>query len=64
MLSGYISEAQARGVFKDYDPDLVALTILAALDGLMFQLLIKKDMFEPGPMIDTFTNVLFEGLKK
>lgn len=64
MLSGYISEAQARGAFKDYDPDLVALTILAALDGLMFQLLIKKDMFELKPMIDTFTNVLFEGLKK
>jgi AcrR family transcriptional regulator len=64
MLSGYISKAQARGAFKDYDPDLVALTILAALDGLMFQLLIKKDMFELKPMIDTFTNVLFEGLKK
>ena len=64
MLSEYIREGQARGSFKDFNPDLVAHIVLAALDGLMFQLLINKNMFDLEAMGDTLAGVLLEGLRK
>jgi len=64
MLSEYIREGQARGSFKDFNPDLVAHIVLAALDGLMLQLLINKNMFDLEAMADTLAGVMLEGLRK
>ena len=64
VLSGYISEAQARGVFKAFDTDLVSHIIIGALDGLAFQLLINKNMYDLTAMSDTLADVLIDGLRK
>ena len=64
VVSESIRRGQAEGAFKDFDADLVSHILLAALDGLMFQLLINKNMFDLPAMADTLSGVLFEGLRK
>ncbi len=63
-LSNYIRKGQAQDAFKDFDADLVAHILLAALDGIMFQLLIDKEMFDLEAMADTLSGVILEGLRK
>ena len=64
ITAGYIRKAQGRGIFKDYDADLVAYILMGVLDGLMLQTLINKDMYDMQKMIDTLTGVLMDGLKR
>lgn len=64
VVSGCVREGQARGVFKDFDADLVTHILLATLDGLMFQLLINKNMFDLEAMAATLSELLLEGLRK
>jgi AcrR family transcriptional regulator len=64
LVSQTIRDGQAQGAFKDFDADLVSHILLATLDGLMFQLLINKNMFDLPAMADTLSGVLFEGLRK
>jgi len=64
MISEYIREGQRRGVFKSFDPDLVSHIIIGALDGLVFQLLVNKNMYDLNAMSDTLSNLLIDGLKK
>jgi AcrR family transcriptional regulator len=64
ILAGYIREGQTRGQFKPCNAEDAALAILAVLDGLVFQHLINKRMFETKSMISTLTKILVEGLKK
>lgn len=64
VLAGYIREAQARGQFRDCDANDAALAILAVLDGLVFQHLINRHMFDTKSMVSTLSRVLLEGLKK
>ena len=64
VVGGCIREGQEKGVFKDFDTDRVTLILLAALDGLMFQLLLDKEMFDPGAMAETLSDLLLEGLRK
>ncbi len=63
-LAEYIRQGQAAGVFKEFDANLMALIILGTLDGLVFQLLINKNMFDLKAMSDTLTEALFAGLRK
>ncbi len=63
-VSESIRRGQDEGAFKDFDADLVSHILLAALDGLMFQLLINKDMFDLPAMADTLSGVLLDGLRK
>jgi AcrR family transcriptional regulator len=63
MISEYIRDGQARGTLKDFDARLVSHIILASMDGLVFQLLIKKDIFDLEAMSSTLADVLLEGLR-
>ena len=64
MLSNYIRKGQAQGAFKDFDAHLVAHILLAVLDGLMFQLLVDKKLFDLEAMADTLSSLLLEGLRR
>lgn len=63
-LAEYIRDAQERGLFRGFDPTLVAHIIIAALDGLMLQLLIHTHIFDPMAMADTLSDVLLKGLSR
>ncbi len=62
VISEYVREAQARGVFEGSDPRLASHIIMAALDGLVIQLLIKSDAFNLNEMAEMLTDVLLRGL--
>lgn len=62
VISEYVREGQARGVFAGSDPRLAAHIIMAVLDGLVIQLLIKSDAFDLNAMAETLTDVLLKGL--
>jgi TetR/AcrR family fatty acid metabolism transcriptional regulator len=64
VISEYVREGQARGVFTGTDPRLAAHIIMAVLDGLIIQLLIKKDVFDLKAMADTLTDVLLRGFNR
>ena len=55
VVSESIRRGQAEGAFKDFDADLVSHILLASLDGLMFQLLINKNMFDLPAMADALS---------
>ena len=63
VVSECIRDGQAEGAFKDFDADLVTHILLAALDGLMFQLVIDKNMFDLEAMAGTLADVLLDGLR-
>lgn len=64
VISEYVREGQARGVFEGSDPRLAAHIIMAVLDGLVIQLLIKSDAFDLNAMADTLTDVLLRGFRR
>lgn len=64
VVSEPIRRGQKSGAFKDFDAVLVSQILLATLDGLMFQLLINKNMFDLTEMADTLSGVVLEGLRK
>jgi len=64
VISEYVREGQSRDVFEGSDPRLAAHIIMAVLDGLVIQLLIKKDAFDLNTMADTLTDVLLRGFRR
>jgi TetR/AcrR family fatty acid metabolism transcriptional regulator len=64
VIAEYVREGQAHGVFQGADPRLAAHIIMAVLDGLVIQLLIKSDAFDLNAMADALTDVLLRGFRK
>ena len=62
IFSQYIREGQERGVFKQFDTQLMSYIVLASLDGLVFQLLINREAFDTKEMADTLAETLLEGM--
>lgn len=63
-IAGCIGNGKRKGRFKDVDETLVSHIILAALDGLVFQLLIDTNAFDVRAMSDTVATLLLDGLRK
>jgi TetR/AcrR family fatty acid metabolism transcriptional regulator len=62
IIAEYVRECQARGVFTGFDVHLAAHIIMAALDGLVIQLIIKQDAFDVNVMAEKLTDVLLRGM--
>jgi len=53
-----------RGIFKAMDTTFTASLFIGALDGILLQWLMQKDLFDTATLADNFMNIFINGIKK
>ena len=62
VIAGIIKDGVAAGEFKEVDADQLAVTVMAAYDGLWFYKMLMPDQVDLDRLSQTFIETLFSGL--
>ena len=63
-ISDILQEGIASGVFREMDTRLTASVIIAALDGLLLQWILDRNIFDPRNATDVLVETYLNGIKK
>ena len=63
LISGILEEGIAKGQFRDIDPHVTASVIIGALDGILLQYIMDKDVFRPEEAIAVLLDSYLNGIK-
>ena len=63
MISGILDEGIKKGSFRKVDTHLTASVIIGAMDGILLQYIMDKNVFSPGKAIETLLDGFINGIK-
>ena len=63
LISGILKEGISTGQFRNIDPHVTASVIIGALDGILLQYIMDKDVFSPEEAIDVLLDSYLNGIK-
>jgi len=64
LIAGILTEGIEKGQFRNMDIHSMSATIIAALDGLLLQWIMDKDLFDTTQLSNSFMDVFLNGIKK
>ncbi len=64
FIAAILEEGKAKGIFRDINSNLVASSIVGAMDGLILQWIIFGHDYDVHQALDEFTNMVLSGIKK
>ncbi len=64
LFAGILTEGIEKGVFRNVDIHSVSAIMIAALDGLLLQWIMDRDLFDMKKLADAFMDTFIDGLKK
>jgi AcrR family transcriptional regulator len=63
MIAGILDEGIKKGSFRKMDTHITASVIIGALDGILLQYIMDRNVFSPGKAIETLLGSFLKGIK-
>jgi len=63
MISGIPREGVKEGQFRNMDTHMTASVIIVAMDGLLLQYIMDRNVFSPEKVIEALLDSLLNGIK-
>jgi len=64
VISEILQQGIAGGIFREMNTQLTASVIIAALDGLLLQWILDRNLFDPREATEVLVNTYLNGIKK
>ncbi len=64
MISEILQEGMEKGIFRKMDTFMTASVLIGAMDGILLQCILDRDIFQPGQAAEVLIDSYLNGIKK